>query len=158
GVAAFARSSWMRLLLVQFIVAAVVASAVVWFLNSAWFPTIQIAVRQLPVGGEIRAGKLIVITQTPQLLAERHFFALAVDLDPPRQIRSLAHVQVELGRSDVRIISLLGYVAHAYPSGASVAFNRAELEPWWGAWRPPILWLTFAGVIVWLLILWPVLA
>src|SRR5215831_1390432 len=53
GVAAFARASWWRLLLVQFIFATLVAAAVVWFLDTAWFPTIHNAIRKLPARGEI---------------------------------------------------------------------------------------------------------
>jgi hypothetical protein len=158
GVAAFARSSWWRLLLVQFIFASIVAAATVWFLDTAWFPTFQNAIRQLPPRGEISSGRLTGFTNTPQLLAEGQFLALALDLNHSGQIRSPAHVQFEFGRNDVRAISLFGYAACNYPVNENIAFNRAGLEPWWGAWRPPILWLTFAAVIIWLLVLWPVLA
>ena len=58
GVAAFARASLGRLLLVQFIVALLAAGTVVWFLHKAWFPTIGEAIRQLPPQGEIRSGRL----------------------------------------------------------------------------------------------------
>ena len=58
GVAAFARASLGRLLLVQLIVALLAAGTVVWFLQGCWFPTIGEAIRALPAQGELRAGKL----------------------------------------------------------------------------------------------------
>src|SRR6476646_4345959 len=81
GVAGLARGSWRRLLLVQFVFAVVVAAAVVWFLYTAWSPTIQKAIRQLPARGEIRSGHLTSATNAPQLLAVGNFLALAVDPD-----------------------------------------------------------------------------
>ena len=157
GVAAFARGSWWRLLWVQFIFAALVGAAMTWFLDAAWFPTIHNAIRKLPERGEISSGVLTAFTNAPQLLAEGQFLALALDPNHSGQIRSLAHVQVEFGRRDVRVSSLFGYATVDYPTRSNIAFNRTDLEPWWGAWRPPILWLTFGGVIVWLVIMWPVL-
>src|SRR5262245_2453255 len=117
GVATFARSSWWRLLLVQFIFAVLVAGAVVWLLDTAWFPTSQKAIRQLPARGEITSGRVTAFTNAPQLLAEGPFLAVVLDLNHSGQIRSTAHVQVEFGRSDVRVISLFGYAVHAYPVG-----------------------------------------
>jgi len=51
GVAAFARASWGRVLLVQFLCALAAATAVVWFLETAWFPAVTEAIRQLPPPG-----------------------------------------------------------------------------------------------------------
>ena len=58
GVAAFARAPLGRLLLVQFMVALLAAGTIVWFLHKAWFPQISEAIRQLPLQGELRAGRL----------------------------------------------------------------------------------------------------
>jgi len=158
GVAGFARVPWRRLLLVQFVFALLLAAVEVWFLDSAWFPTIQTAIRHLPVRGEIGRGTLTGFTNAPQLLAEGHFLAIAVDPNHTGGVRSTAHVQVEFGQSDVRFNSLFGYARYPYPAKEIIAFNRTDLDPWWGAWRPPILWLTFAGAVLWLLSLWPLLA
>ena len=147
GVAAFARASLGRLLLVQFIVALLAAGTVVWFLHKAWFPTIGEAIRRLPPQGEIRSGRLDWQGATPARLAEGRFLAIAVDLDHTGEARSPAHVQVEFGRTDCKVFSLLGYVQGAYPRGWAVAFNRTELGPWWGAWAPAILAIV-AGLVV----------
>jgi hypothetical protein len=157
GVAAFAQATWRRLLLVQFVFAVLVAVAVVWFLDTAWFPTIQAATRGLPPTGEIQSGRLNLPDQPPQLLAEGRFLAFAIDLDHAGAIRSPAQIQVEIGRTGVRCISLFGNLDCAYPREWIIAMNRGELEPRWGAWKAPASWMVFAGTIAVLLVNWLVL-
>ena len=158
GVAAFAGAPWGRLGFVQLIVALLAATTVVWFLKTAWFPVLTRAVRELPVQGEIRDGKLSVPGDAPQLLAESRFLAFVVDLQHEGQVRSPAHVQAEFGRQDIYFFSLLGYQQLSYPPGQSFVFNRLELEPKWGAWQPPLLWITFGLVVAGLMLIWTVLA
>src|SRR6185369_12402935 len=97
GVAAFAGAKPGRLLVVQLVFAILAAGAVVWFLEVAWFPAIDEAIRHLPASGEIRAGKLVWTDDTPKRLAEGHFLALAVDLNHEGMARSPAHLAVEFG-------------------------------------------------------------
>lgn len=158
GVAAFAGAPLRRLLLVQGVFAALTAAAVVWFLHTAWFPTVREAIRQLPDGGEIRAGQLNWAGASPHLLAEGDFLAVAVDLNHEGRVRSPAHIQVEFGRRDLRFLSLFGYTGYAYPKNWIMAFNRQELEPWWGAWEPPIGWITAGLAVSGLMASWALLA
>jgi hypothetical protein len=158
GVAAFARAPLWRLLIVQFIVALLAAGTVVWFLHKAWFPQIIEAIRQLPPQGELRSGGLDWHGPTPARLAEGRFLALVIDLDHRGEARSPAHVQVEFGRTNCMVFSLLGYVQGAYPRGRIVAFNSAELGPWWGAWAPAILAMAAGLVVVGLILTWACLA
>ncbi len=158
GLAAFAHASLGRLLLIQLIFAFVAASAVVWFVHENWFPTVLAAIRHLPPEGQIRSGKLDWRADSPVRLAESRFIGLAVDLKHEGQARSPAHVQVEFGQSDVRVSSLLGFLKHAYPKGWIIAFNRPELEPWWGAWAPIILALMAAWIAAALMVSWAGLA
>jgi len=139
GVAAFARAPLGRLLLVQLMVALLAAGTVVWFLHTCWFPTIGEAIRGLPPRGTLRSGRLEWPDPSPVCLAEGHFLALVVDLDHAGQARSPAHVQVEFGREDLKVHSLLGSVQRAYPRDRTVPFNRTVLGPWWGAWAPALL-------------------
>lgn len=154
GVAAFARATSARLLIVQFIVALLVAATVVWFLSDAWFPIVRQAITHLPEAGEIRAGRLDWRGDSPRLLAEGRFLAFSVDLAQAGEIRSPAHVQVELGREAFYVHSLLGYLEVKYPMSWRVACNREELAPWWGAWQPPLLGLGALGVVAGLVMLW----
>src|SRR5215207_622814 len=139
GISAFAYASWGRLVGVQLIFALLAAGAVLWVLHTAWFPTIVQSILRLPDRGEIRSGRLNWAADSPQRLAEGRFLSLAVDLKHEGQVRSPAHVQVEFGLSDWKAYSLFGFRQYAYPKGVIVAFNRRELDPWWGAWSPVIL-------------------
>lgn len=158
GVAAFARAPLRRLLLVQFIVALLVGTTVAWLLRDVYCPTIGAAIAQLPATGEIRSGKLDWRGASPQLLAEGKFLAFSVDLDHTGAIRSPAQVQLEFGKTNLLLHSLLGYAEMNYPQGWIIAANRTELSPLWGAWRPWLLLASVAGVAVALLVGWWVLA
>ena len=158
GVAAFAHARLGRLLLVQFIAAILAAIAVDCFLVSVCFPTITAAIKQLPDQGEIRAGRLNWHGESPVLLAEGGFLAFDVDLEHTGQIQSPAQVRIEFGRDSFRVFSLLGYHEWNYPPGQPFYFNRIDLEPLWGAWKPDLLAIATGAVIVGLMLSWAVLA
>lgn len=158
GVAAFARAPLRRLLLVQCIVALVVGVTVAWLLRDAYFPTIGAAIAQLPAAGEIRSGKMDWRGESPRLLAEGTFLAFTVDLEHAGEIRSPAQIQIEFGKTNLLLHSLLGYTEVGYPKGWIIAVNRTELSPLWGAWRPWLLVGSVGGVAVYLLASWWVLA
>jgi hypothetical protein len=84
--------------------------------------------------------------------------AIVVDLDHAGEARSPAHVQVEFGRTDCKVFSLFGYARAAYPRGWTVAFNRGELGPRWGAWAPAILAIVAGLVVASLMVTWACLA
>lgn len=158
GVAAFARAPLRRLLLLQFLFALCAAVATVWFLRSAWFPTIRQAISQLPADGQMKSGKLYWPGASPVLLAEGHFLAFDVDTNHSGGLRSPAQIQVEFGREDIYFYSLAGYREWPYPGDWNFGFNRVALQPWWGAWEPPIQGLAFAGTMFWCLAGWTALA
>ncbi len=158
GVAAFARARLSRLLLVQFVIASLAAAAGVWFLSDGCFPTVRAAIRNLPVTGEIRAGRLDWPGHTPRLLAEGRFLAFIADPNHSSQIHSPADVQIEFGAQTIRIFSLLGYRDFSYPPDQIISFNRTELEPLWGAWEPELLAITVLAVVAGLMLAWAALA
>ena len=158
GVAAFAGTSTGRLLLVQCIVALLAAATVVWFLERAWFPVVRRAIHQLPAEGAIHNEQLNWSGETPTLLAGNRSLGLAVDLNHSGQVARAAQLQVEFGRKNLRLFSMLGYVVIDYPPGRRIAFNRTELEPWWGAWEPAMLAVAAGGTILGLLVAWTALA
>jgi hypothetical protein len=158
GVGAFARASFGRVFLVQFVVALLVASATVWFLKVAWFPTISEAIERLPPQGTISSGRLVWLGESPELLAESRFLAFAVDLHHAAQARSPAHVQVEFSQTDARFYSLFGSVLVPYPKAYVLAFNSQELKPWWGARAPIFLAVAAGGTVFGLMIGWAALA
>jgi hypothetical protein len=165
GVAAFAHAPFGRLLLVQIIIALSGASCVGWFLDDSVFPVIKTAVENLPAAGEIRSAQLDWPGDSPRLLAEGRFLALDVDLDHSGKVSSTADVQIEFGRETIEFgketiwsSALLGYMEIPYPSGETISFNRARLEPLWGAWRAEILFIAAAAAAVGLLLGWWLLA
>ena len=158
GVAAFAHARLGRLLLVQFLVALLVGSGVAWLLHNEFFPVVTSAIEQLPAQGEIRQGKLEWNGGSPQLLADGGFLSIALDLDHSGEVRSLAHFQFEFGRTNVLAHSLLGYSSIDYPDNWTIAFNRPELLPRWGAWRPMFLVLAVLGTVIYLMASWCVFA
>jgi len=120
----------------ELIIAALAAAATLWTVRHAWFPVISRAIVQLPTEGEIRFQKLEWHSDSPMRLADNQWLALSVDLAHAGQARSPAHLQVEFGRNDIRMISILGFLDWKYPANSRMAFNRAQLGPWWGAWAP----------------------
>jgi hypothetical protein len=160
GVAAFAHAGLRRLLIVQGIMALLVALAVLWQLSTGWFPAIQTAIDNLPDTGQIRRQKLEWPTNSPVVLADTRFLGLSVDLEHTGQLRSTAQLQVEFGRDNLWVSSELGYgyTEGHYPAGYVIAFNRKELEPRWGAWRPFLLAGGFAGMFIYVVVSWWLLA
>lgn len=158
GVAAFARATWGRLLGVQLVVALFAAGSVVWFVQARWFSVVARAIKVLPTQSEIRGGKLQWPGEPTQTLAENSFLSLCIDLKHEGIARSPAHVQVEFGQNNVRVISLFGSWQSAYLRGWQVALNQPALEPWWGAWSPALLALIAIGMVAGLIALWTTLA
>jgi len=158
GVAAFARTTWGRLLLVHLVTALLAATIVVCFLHARWFSVISLAIKALPTDSEIRGGTLRWANHPAMALAGNNFLALCVDPNHQGLTRSPAHIQVEFGQNDIRVLSLFGCWQAAYPRHWTIAFKRPELEPWWGAWAPALLLLAGTGVLVALMAIWTSLA
>jgi lysylphosphatidylglycerol synthetase-like protein (DUF2156 family) len=116
------------------------------------------AIRELPAQSEIRQGKLAWRGDSPVYLAGNRFLAIVVDLNHEAEVGREADVSIELGQQEWRIYSLLGYTEVKYPSAWVTAFNRAELEPWWGAWEPAILACTGMLVSLGLMLCWALAA
>ena len=158
GVAAFARATLGRLLLVQFIAALIAAASVTWFLDDSVFPVVKTAIQNLPDAGEIRSAKLDWRGDSPKLLAEGRVLAFDVDLTHSGKINSPADVQIEFGQETIWSSALLGYTEIHYPPGQIISFNRTELEPLWGAWASTILFAAFMAAAIGLLASWWLLA
>jgi hypothetical protein len=158
GVAAFARASCGRLWLAQLIVALLAGGVTVWFVYQDWLPVVREAIRRLPVEGEIRDAKLDWRGDSPAQLAGNHFLRLAVDLNHGGGLGHEGHLQIELGRTNIEVFSLLGYLKADYPRNSVLPLNRARLAPWWGAWEPAILTGTGLLTTLALMLAWTALA
>jgi len=158
GVASFARASFGRLLIVQFTVALLVAGSASCFLAVAWFPVVGKAIARLPETATIRRGQLDWTGPSPCSLAEATFLSIVVDVENSEPTGHSADVQWELHRKTFRISSLLGHLTIPYPKDTTIALNRAEVEPRWGAWQPFLPVGTGACVLLGVMAIWLVLA
>ena len=157
GVAAFALGKFSRLLLVQLIIALLAAVSLTSFLNENCFSVVQTAIQNLPDAGKISYGQLDWRGDSPKMLAEGNLLAIDVDLNHSGAIHSTADVQVEFGKNSIRAYSYLGYSEFFYPPWPA-PFNRAELQPLWGAWAVEILFISAAAIFIALLLSWAILA
>jgi len=159
GVAAFAGASLARLILVEVVVALIAAGAVMWFCSSEWFPAVRQAIRQLPEQGAIHNQELDASIAGPRVLAENPpFILLILDPERSRNASQTSDVVIELHKTNFQICSIFGCLVLRYPKGAAVEFNRAAMAALWGAWEPALLAIAGAGVMLFLLISWSLLA
>ncbi len=155
--AAFAPATFGRVFLVQSVIALLTAAAAVWFISTAWFPTIRAAIQQLPEQGVIRHGLLILPRSSPEPLAVgRPFLAVVVNLNKGTANYG-ADLSVEFHWNYVQFCSLLGYLTLRYPK-EEVQFNRPELVSWWGAWEPMLQGIMAVAVTLGLMAIWAALA
>jgi hypothetical protein len=157
GVAGLARSSFGRLFLFQSLVALLAAAMVVWFFQTAWVPALLQGIRALPPSGSIQDGLLDWTPPTPVRTGGTSFLSVSVDPTDSFEPGEGSDLQVEFGRTGVRVRSLFGYLGVPYPPEYVIVFNRTELEPWWGAWQPMILAGLGVAVFLGLLTIWAVL-
>lgn len=158
GVAAFAGAGIGRLLLLQFIVAGLVAGSVLWFVTVNWFPIIVEAIARLPDQGLIQNQQLSTPLPSSQPLGENRFLAIVIDAAGVGTPSVAADLRVEFHRRNVAFCSVFGCLNFDYPRDSTIQFNRPELQSRWGAWRSMILWFGGLGVILWLFLSWFFLA
>lgn len=158
GAAAFARATFGRVLLIEFIVALLSAVALLWFLQTAWFPTTRAAIKNLALQGSIHRQELAYPATAPGLLAEGHFLAFLVNVgtDPSGGLAS--DFRIEFRQGDALVCSLAGCLTLAYPKGWTFQLNRTELEPLWDAWEPILLGIAAVGTVFFLMLAWCALA
>jgi len=152
GVACYGQDWVGRLFATCFIFSLIVAASVLWTARRTWAPVIDEAIARLPAGAEIRDGHLQA--QLPMRLAENRF--LSIQLEPRGDIapRGSSDLQVTLSRSELQFSSLFGRSSIPYQPYWTLVLSRAEMDPWWNAWRPAVLGYLAGGTIVFLFASW----
>jgi hypothetical protein len=149
GVARYARA-WIGWLLVTCVVVSLItAAAVVWTARRAWAPVVDEAISRLPVGAEIRGGRMQ--TPRPLRLAENAFLALHLG---EGQAGSPSDIQVSLTQDEIQFRSLFGRSSMPYQPHWTLILSPAETEPWWNAWRPAVLGYIAIGTMLFLFASW----
>jgi hypothetical protein len=159
GVAAFAGARLARLLAAELAAAILVAVAAVWFLHRAYCPVILQFIQKMPDSARVAGGALQGVPET--LIAESQFLAIAANPQPGGEIGQDADLQIQLRQTDVCAGSVFwpdwGW-DWQYGRGNSINLARSNLEPWWSAWQPVLLAGAGAAAVLWLLLVWAVLA
>lgn len=158
GIAAFARASAFRFVLMLLVVGFGLGGTMVWAVYRTWWPALDQAVAALPATGEINGSRLVWPTNTVQELADDNFLALVVNPTPEPLGGQTADLQIEFGRRTVRVESLFGYFPLPYPANWIIALNRPTLEPIWGAWQPELLAAVWLMAAVGAPLFWALLA
>lgn len=151
GVARYAHDWLGKLFVTCLTVAIFVAVTVVWTIQRTWEPVVRGAISRLPDGSaEIKGGRLLA--RESVRLAENSFLSIA--LEPAGEVTSTSDLQVRLAPEELRFRSLFGIAAFKYPLHWKIPLRRAELQPWWEAWRPAFLGYLAAGTILFLFASW----
>lgn len=138
--------------------AVIVAAALAWCFALTWDRAIREAIENLPSQGLIRNGRLEWSDTEIVRLTENRFLTILVAPAGGANPGQVADLQLEFGPTEWKLRSLFGYLGWPYPEGWTLALNRSEMKPWWGAWRPVVFAGIMAGVFACLFAVWWALA
>lgn len=158
GVARFAYASLPRLLAMGALTGLLCGTAAAALASFCWAPVIERAIQMLPEKSSIQAGALRWPDSRPVTLAENRFLTITANPDGAAMPRETSDLHVEFQLTRVELQSLAGYLPLPYPRGWTIALNKAELEPLWGAWKPVLLIAAVFGVMLALMVNWALLA
>jgi hypothetical protein len=157
GVAAFARATFTRLVLVQLSVAGLVACIVLWFVAVQWFPVVEQAVRAMPGTIVIRNGFLASTNSSSLRVAGNRCLEIILDPRDAGGMSSSADIAAVLTARELQLCGVFGCADVPYDPRYVIELSRTTIEPWWGAWRKPIIASVLVGTVATLLISWWVL-
>jgi len=149
----------MRLMAAQLAVAILVAATAVWLLHRNYCPVILQFIQKMPDSARVADGTLQGVPET--LIAESQFLAIAAKPQTGDNIGQDADLQIQFRQTDVCAGSVFwpdwGW-DWQYGRGTSVSLARSNWEPWWSAWQPVLLAGAGAATVIWLLVVWSLLA
>jgi hypothetical protein len=145
GVARYAFDWIGRLFVTALIVSIIVTATVLFTVRRAWVPVLERAIAAAPAGAEIRSGHFTA----PETLRIEDSPYLSIRFDPNGNLtaRSTSEIEITFEPTQLRLHTLLGSKLFPYPPYWSLELNRAQLEPWWGAWKPAVFaYIAFGSV------------
>ncbi|MEI6340318.1 MAG: hypothetical protein WCR07_00045 [Verrucomicrobiota bacterium] len=161
GIAAFARASTARTLVVQVLAACTVGAVVVWSVSTAWFPVIERGIHNLPTEAFIRRGTLTWPDARARRLAENpslEWIVRPTALPIPDSLGQSSDLRVELRRGVLRVQGPLGHMEQPYPTAWDVPLGRIPAIAAWQSWKPYLSLLLGILVAMALLPCWWLLA
>jgi hypothetical protein len=156
GAAAFASASLTRLYVVLLCFATATGFAVVFFLSQMCVPVVDQLTRELPEGVVLSLGELFGLDES--VSASTPFLSIDIDADAQLPDTHPSDVRVLFHKSGWKACSLLGCVEQAYLRDTTLALGPSHLGPKWAAWKPLVLGGAALGTVVWLFVVWTVLA
>ena len=141
---------WLAVAAAAFVCAGMVRHAVV----TAWVPVLEAASAALPTRGQLHHGALdLPGERTARVLASNPFLSVSLYAEPG-DMEAPSEVRLVFAEYGIRMCSLFGCAAAAYPIDIDFPFNRVETTAWWGAWRPFVLGMVYCVSVLFFLILW----
>jgi hypothetical protein len=160
GVAAFAAARWRCLLAVQVVTAAIFTGIFIWFLRSYYVPIITEVVTQIPSGATLSEGELKGIPEP--VFVQNRFLAIVASSGPSTDFGETVDVQIEFRAGGFHVASIFrsvwGVIESGYSPWIQIDLGPANLQPWWGAWRPIILAAVAVATVINLFIAWSLLS
>jgi hypothetical protein len=160
GVAAFGQARWLRLFAAQVVVAGLVGAGLIWFLSRNYSPVVAQFIEKLPATACLTNGQLSGLSGAQ--ISESKFLSLAITDDDDTAIDQSADVQIALHKDHMEVATLLssalGSLEFNYSTNANLDLSQSHLEPLWGAWHPIFLAAVGLGTIIWLFLVWSLLA
>lgn len=152
GAARYAHDGVGRLFLTGLIISIGCVAAILVTVRNAWQPVIDEAISKLPAGAEVRAGKLTA----PQVASVGGNKYLSLALDPTGEANpsSTADIHITFSKTELRFRSLFGIASVPYQPHWRIPLNRAEVEPWWGAWRPAVYGYIALATVIFVFATW----
>ncbi len=154
GLAGFAQASLFRVFVFQIVFAVAAGVCVSASLGWLWVPMITRAIASLPPGAEIRDQRLHWPTPDAVRLAENSALDIVADPQTSYALGQTADVQMMFTEDAIRFRSLSALMVIPFPPGVNLTLSRALLDPWWGAWKPGVLFVIGAIFAAHLIIIW----
>ncbi len=139
GVAAFASAGLAKRALVCAAWATACATICLWSINRTWVPAIEAAIGALPEKAAIRAGRMVFPDSNPRVLANNRFLTVVANPSSDLTVDRSSDIQVEIGISEMRFRSFMGWLHCPYPSALELDLSGDSVLPWWQAWKPSVL-------------------
>ncbi len=117
------------------------------------------AITNLPQSGEVVTGRLNGWeTNGISTLIESRFISIYVNSSNNDDLSDAADLQIVFAKDELRLRSLLGWLAVKYPKWLRLPLNYKQLWPIWGAYQTAIITGVFLCSVVLLLASWTILA